>query len=107
MSGISRTGRLRILAGIITTFLCLGLLSPIQLAVPARPAWAASAFAPVPMPVISRGVPAFASSERGRPARSANDDDYGSFWRSSSVPAWLAYDLSGVPAAQRGNVLLA
>jgi hypothetical protein len=28
-------------------------------------------------------------------------------WRSAGVPAWLAYDLSGVPAAQRGNVLLA
>jgi hypothetical protein len=59
------------------------------------------------MPVISRGVPAFASSSRARPASSANDGDYNSFWRSISVPAWLAYDLSGVPAAQRGSVLLA
>lgn len=59
------------------------------------------------MPVISRGVPAYASSEGGRPARNANDNDYATYWRSSGVPAWLAYDLSGVPTAQRGNVLLA
>jgi hypothetical protein len=59
------------------------------------------------MPVISRGVPAYASSSLGRDANAANDNDYGSYWRSSSVPAWLAYDLSGVPVAQRGNVLLA
>ena len=56
------------------------------------------------MPVISRGVPAFASS--GNSAGYADDADYTSHWRSSG-PAWLAYDLSSVPAAQRGLVMLA
>jgi hypothetical protein len=59
------------------------------------------------MPVISRGVPAYSSGDRNLPPSSANDGDYSSMWRSTSVPAWLAYDLSGVPVAQRGNVLLA
>jgi hypothetical protein len=68
---------------------------------------AAQVAAPAPMPVISRGVPAHASSERGQPARLANDNDYTGYWRSSGAPAWLAYDLSGVPPAQRGSVLLA
>ena len=56
------------------------------------------------MPVVSRGVPAFASS--GNSAGYADDADYTSHWRSSG-PAWLAYDLSSVPAAQRGLVMLA
>jgi hypothetical protein len=65
---------------------------------------------PEPMIVISRDTPAYASSE-SYPASSANDDDYNSPWRSSgtvseSSPAWLAYDLSGVPAAQRQQVLV-
>jgi hypothetical protein len=59
-----------------------------------------------PMPIISRGVPAFASS--GTPSL-ANDADYDTMWRSNettsaSTPSWLAYDLSGVPAAQRQHV---
>ncbi len=57
-----------------------------------------------PMPVISRNVPAHASSGT---ASDANDDDYDTIWRSSettsaATPSWLAYDLSGVPAAHRG-----
>jgi hypothetical protein len=59
------------------------------------------------MPIISRGVPAYASSDRDQPASNANDNDYGTAWRSRGAPAWLAYDLSGVPATQRGNILLA
>jgi hypothetical protein len=59
------------------------------------------------MPLISRGVPAYASSDRSSPASRADDNDYGTFWRSSGVPAWLAYDLSGVPAGQRVNILVA
>ena len=59
-----------------------------------------------PMPVISRGVPAFASSGT---ASLADDADYDTMWRSSettspSTPSWLAYDLSGVPPAQRQHV---
>jgi hypothetical protein len=54
-------------------------------------------------PIISRGVPAFASSGT---ASEANDDSFDTMWWSSGVPAWLAYDLSSVPVAQRGRVLL-
>jgi hypothetical protein len=104
-------GRARIIAPALSAFLCLNLLFPILLSAPARQASASASLlsvaAPTPMPVISRRVPAYASSERGHLARYANDDDYGSYWRSSGVPAWLAYDLSGVPADQRGNALLA
>jgi lysophospholipase L1-like esterase len=58
------------------------------------------------MPVVSRGVPAFGSGD-GDPPSWANDADYGTQWRSAAVPAWLAYDLSGVIAAQRGRVVVA
>ncbi len=58
------------------------------------------------LPLISRGVPASASSNTSA-ARFANDDDYASDWRSAGSAAWLAYDLSGVPAAKRGRVLAA
>jgi Malectin domain/GDSL-like Lipase/Acylhydrolase family len=59
-----------------------------------------------PMPVISRNVPAYASSGT---VSSANDSSYDTQWRSnettsSSTPSWLAYDLSSVPPAQRGQV---
>src|SRR5581483_7763991 len=54
---------------------------------------------------ISQGVPAFASSALD-PATSANDDSYDTTWRSQSAPAWLAYDLSKVPAAQRSRVVV-
>jgi hypothetical protein len=63
---------------------------------------------PNPMPLISRGKPAFASSGT---ASGANDASYDTIWRSSgtistSTPAWLAYDLSSVPAAQRAQVYI-
>jgi hypothetical protein len=61
---------------------------------------------PAPMPVISRNVPRFASSQ-AYPASNANDADYGTQWRSAGAPAWLAYDLSGVPPAQRGRAVVA
>ena len=54
--------------------------------------------------VISRGVPAFASSEN-YPASNANDDSYDTTWRSQGAPAWLAYDLSAVPASRRSKAL--
>ena len=57
------------------------------------------------MPGISRGVPAYASSALN-PAGDANDSDYGTFWQSNGGPGWLAYDLSGVPAIQRGPVVV-
>jgi hypothetical protein len=56
-------------------------------------------------PVISRDVPAFASS--GYTAASdANDASYDTSWRSQGTPAWLAYDLSEVPASHRDRVLV-
>lgn len=55
--------------------------------------------------VISRQVPAFASSGY-YPASNANDDSYDTAWRSQGTPAWLAYDLSSVPISQRIKVLV-
>jgi acyl-CoA thioesterase I len=56
-----------------------------------------------PTTLLSRGAPAFASS--GDPAP-ANDDNPASAWNGTGVPAWIAYDLSGAPKAQRGKVLV-
>jgi hypothetical protein len=58
------------------------------------------------MPLISRGVPAF-SSPGGTGASSANDADPSTGWSSGSTPGWLAYDISGAPAADRRNALVA
>src|SRR4051812_34468871 len=57
------------------------------------------------MPVISRGVPVYTSSAV-YPATNANDADYSTYWR-GTPPAWLAYDLSSVPAMRRGQVVVA
>ncbi|HYJ09052.1 MAG TPA: SGNH/GDSL hydrolase family protein, partial [Polyangiaceae bacterium] len=56
------------------------------------------------MKLISRGVPAFASSGV---AESANDSQPNIAWSSESLPAWLAYDVSSVAALDRQQVLLA
>src|SRR5258707_3672095 len=56
--------------------------------------------------LISSGVPAF-SSNSYTPASNANDGSYDTFWRSQGAPAWLAYDLSRVPATRRDKVLVA
>jgi lysophospholipase L1-like esterase len=55
--------------------------------------------------LISRNVPVFASSQL-YPARAANDGDYSTVWR-GSIPGWIAYDLSRVPAAKRARVIVA
>jgi hypothetical protein len=63
---------------------------------------------PTPMPIISKDVPAFASSNTAASLpEKAQDLDPQSNWTSTAVPAWLAYDLSGVPAAEREQVLIA
>ena len=49
-------------------------------------------------------MPAYASSGT---ASLANDADYNTYWRSSGVPATLAYDLSSVSASHRSSILLA
>jgi len=63
---------------------------------------------PSPMPVISKDVPAFASSNTAASTPDkAQDLNPKSNWTSTAVPAWLAYDLSDVPAADREQVLIA
>jgi lysophospholipase L1-like esterase len=61
---------------------------------------------PAPLPVISQGVPAFASAHP-ESAWHANDGERRTSWRSGAMPAWLAYDLSGVPADRRGPAVVA
>lgn len=56
------------------------------------------------MPLISKDVPAFASSSS---PGNAQDWSPATSWVSSALPAWLAYDLSAVAEAQRKRVLLA
>lgn len=64
------------------------------------------------LPLISEGVPAYASSTyAGDSPRNADDGNDGTEWRSgqgalsTANPAWLAYDLSSVPRAHRQQVL--
>ena len=52
-------------------------------------------------PVISRNAPAYSG---GGTASQGNDNAYWTAWQ-SYAPDYLAYDLSGVPAAQRQQVL--
>ncbi len=56
-----------------------------------------------PGPVISRNAPVFDSTQSGSAAL-ANDSNYFTTWV-GRVPGWIAYDLSGVPAAQRGRII--
>ncbi len=61
-----------------------------------------------PMPLISRGLPSFASHE-AYPAKAAFDADYATEWRSAHVPTtsdpdWVAIDLTTVPPAARASV---
>lgn len=59
----------------------------------------------VPLKIISRGVPAYASSGN---ASNGNGPDYTQMWDSGNgneTGAWLAYDLSSVPEANRQTVL--
>ncbi len=62
---------------------------------------ASSAAGMLANPVISRNVPAYSGSAS---ASSGNDAHYYSFWTSSGQD-YLAYDLSGVPASQKKQVL--
>jgi hypothetical protein len=69
---------------------------------------AASAGPPtVAMPHISFGAPAFASSSASYqtvPA-DADDDNPLTAWTPSSMPAWIALDVSGAPSSQRDTAL--
>ncbi len=88
-----RTAQLVLLPVMAGALLACGSAKPAS----ERPAATAS-------PLISRGVPAYASSEIF-PARDANDADYGTVWR-GSIPGWIAYDLSRVKPARRGKVIV-
>ena len=60
------------------------------------------------MPLVSRGLPAFASYEQS-PAAGAVDADYATSWRSGHVPSvadpdWIALDISSIPANQRASL---
>lgn len=62
---------------------------------------------PEPLTIISRNVPAYAKHQNSDAAR-ANDDNYSTYWRSNAPEeeTWLAYNLSGVPADKRNEVLV-
>jgi lysophospholipase L1-like esterase len=76
---------------------------------------------PALMPVISRGVPGYTNDDFSGafPASNANNLLYGNYWRCLTAPTsnadsgaltqavYLAYDLSSVPSAQRGQVVAA
>lgn len=94
---------------IITAALASGISAAADVSVPTSSS-AKSTSDPLELPanskrmkLISRGVPAYASSGN---ARAANSGGYRSGWRSSGVPATLTYDLSSVPAANRQRVYL-
>jgi lysophospholipase L1-like esterase len=83
---------------------------------PTPPATPGPAGSPVaPMPLISRGKPAFTNDDCNDtyPAGNANDGDFETHWIacdtpvSAGTPKWLAYDLSSVPAPQRAMVVVA
>ena len=68
----------------------------------------AGAPATIAMPRISAGVPAFSSGNANAftGPSNANDNDSTTAWVPDMLPAWIAYDLSAAPAAQRQNVLV-
>lgn len=60
------------------------------------------------MPLISRSARALASSTApGSSPNNARDALHTTWWSSSVLPAWLAYDLSAAPTAQRSKSLVA
>jgi lysophospholipase L1-like esterase len=59
--------------------------------------------APSSMPIISKNVPVFSSSDV---ASYANDESYSTVWR-GAIPGWIAFDLSDVSESERSKVLLA
>jgi hypothetical protein len=69
--------------------------------------WDGGPLTTVAMPLISYNVPAFTGSGANSNPAKANDDDPMTTWGPSTLPGWLAYDLSKVPVAQRQSVLVA
>jgi hypothetical protein len=69
--------------------------------------WDGGTLTTVAMPLISYNVPAYTGSGTNSNPAKANDGDPMTTWGPSTAPAWLAYDLSKVPVAQRQSVLVA
>lgn len=80
----------------------LGSLPSLRL-VPTAAVGAAAASAPAAMPIISTGVPAYASAGK---ASNANDGSYDDAWQPGTTSGWLTYDLSGVPTAERAKAVV-
>jgi len=64
-----------------------------------------------PQPIISRGVPAYASAGTASYGNNATYAQEGKWiadceWTVFSSPAWLAYDLSGAAAVDRAKILV-
>lgn len=82
---------------------------------PSRPAPKAYALGPTPDALISQGVPVYTNGYNysGGTQSALNDDNYGTQLCSPtqpvtpSSPFYAAYDLSGVPTSERGQVLWA
>ena len=61
-----------------------------------------------PMPVISHDTPVFAfGTASGNLTSAANDTSNATTWGASTIPAWIAYDLSAAPVSNRQQVLVA
>ena len=93
----------RLLAGgLALAAVSLGCLSGEPLT-PVQEISADAATAPTAMPIVSTGVPAYASAGK---ASNANDASYDDAWQPGTTSGWLAYDLSGVPAAERAKAVV-
>jgi hypothetical protein len=68
--------------------------------------WDGGTLTTVAMPLISYNVPAFTGSGTNSNPAKANDGDPMTTWGPSTLPGWLAYDLSKVPAQQRQGALV-
>jgi hypothetical protein len=68
--------------------------------------WDGAALATIAMPLISLNKPAFTGSGAASVPAKGNDGDPLTAWAPSALPAWLAYDLSSVPVAQRQDGLI-
>lgn len=62
---------------------------------------------PAPMPLFSRGLPAFSSVASSTPAVANDGDPMSAWFTGNSLPGWIAYDLSGVSDDKKAKALIA
>lgn len=81
--------------------------------IPSAPGQTIQGTQKLPSPLLSLNAPAYTNDDcqGAYPAGLADDGNYNTNWQSclqpsASNPAWLAYDLSSIPVAQRGKVLV-